>query len=325
MSGVCAATWRAVPLDRRLLVNRPMPKRVIAVTIATLLCSTACADDGPAPPKPAAPAAAAPAPTTAAAPPPTAASTAAPAEMPPQASPPPAAEARLAQRIRIDEIAFFQGTKTSVAKAGVRVGDDKRALPVIAERDALVRVYVTPEQAVIGHDVTAEIYLETDGIIRVARQSATIAGPSREDDPGSTFDFHLPGENIGPNTRYLVRLIDESVPPTAASAKSAGQYPDTGTFEDLGAKHASKLRLVIVPLRYTGDGSGRLPDLSPPVLDSIRKRMLEFYPVPDVELTVRQTVSWNAPVLATGAGWDALLSALTQLRLTDGVPLDVYY
>jgi hypothetical protein len=237
----------------------------------------------------------------------------------------PSAQVTLAEGVRIDEVSIFQGTKTVLERGGQR--NVTRAVPVVAGRDALIRVYASPTAQRPQRPVTGELTIVRQGaVVGVLRESVNLVAPSREEDPSTTFDFDLPGAIVQSDTDVLVRLVDPSAPMVASNTQSPAQYPQSGTPDSLSAEHVlAKLRVVIVPLRYGFDGSNRLPDTGPAVLDAIHKRMLEYYPVPDVEVSVRQPLQWNKAILENGAGWDDMLDAVQQLRMTDNVPLDVYY
>lgn len=240
----------------------------------------------------------------------------------------PSSEAQLVRGLTIAEVAIFQGTRVSLEKAGAKQAT--RPMPVVAGRDALVRVYVTPELAQATRyaaPVTAELTLVRGGAITdTLRSTLRVVGASSEETPGTTFNFDVPGADIAADTRFMVRLLDDASPPTSTAEPNDAQYPRDGTTDALDAvKVMDALRVVIVPVRYLGDGSGRLPDTSPEVVLALRRRMLEFYPVPDVEVTVRAPIDHDGVIGTTGVGWDAVLQRVTQTRLADNPPADVFY
>lgn len=240
----------------------------------------------------------------------------------------PAGEAQLVRGLTISEVAIFQGTRVSLEKGGAK--EAARTMPVVAGRDALVRVYVTPELAQATRyaaPITAELTLVRGGAITASfRDTLRVVGPSSEETPGTTFNFDVPGSDIEEGTRFLVRLVDDASPLVSTAEPSDAQYPRDGSSESLDAARAvDALRVVIVPIRYLGDGSGRLPDTGPQVVEALRRRMLEFYPVPDVQITVRAPVDHDGVIDPRGVGWDAVLQRVTQTRLADGPAADVFY
>ena len=234
------------------------------------------------------------------------------------------AKAQFAEGVRVTEVALYQGTRVSLLLGGEA---PTRAMPVVAGRDALVRAYVAPDAARIGTSVRGELYLVREGKTqRVFEETLLLAGPSREDTPATTLNFDVPGAELTPETRFLVRLVDAAAPARPGATKTAAQAPPSGVPEPLRAERgAEKLRVVIVPVQYGADGSNRLPDTSASIVDAIRKRLLEFYPVPEVVVTVREPVPFSVPISGTGPGWDEVLMTVTRARLTDRVAPDVYY
>jgi hypothetical protein len=239
----------------------------------------------------------------------------------------PQAQATLAKGLSISEIAVFQGVKVPVAKAGVKVAATTRKMPVIAKRDGLVRVYVTPDSTWTPHAVTAELHLVGATPFPILKDTKTISAASSDGVPASTYNFDGPGSSLPTGTKYFVQLDDATAPAVATTVKSSAQHPTDGTVETLDPIAGSdKLKVTIVPVQYNADGSGRLPSTSPAVLDALKKKTLELYPVPDVELTVHAPVAFAGAISADGSqGWDAVVTGIAQLRAQDAVAADVYY
>ena len=121
-----------------------------------------------------------------------------------------------------------------------------------------------------------------------------------------------------PNTDLSIELLETSGCPRAA-APAGTRFPAT-------AREAGPLNVTLVPIRYLADGSGRLPDTSTAQLTRYRNALFAYYPVPEVNLTVRnQPMDWDRPVLGDGTGWDQLLGAVLALRDQDNPPANTYY
>jgi len=237
----------------------------------------------------------------------------------------PPSSARLAQGLAITGVAVFQGVKVPVAQAGVKV--TARPMPVVANRPGLVRAYVAPGAGWQAHAVSAELHLVgAPGGFPVLRDSKVIARASAEADLGSTFNFDVPGASLPGGVTYFIELIDGAAPSVATSSRSDAQYPPSGGVEALGATDGGgALRVKLVPIAYGVDGTGRVPDTSAAVLQGLHDRILELYPVPSVDLTVRAPVAYAKQVLADGTNWDDLLLTVTEARMGDRAPADVYY
>jgi hypothetical protein len=242
-------------------------------------------------------------------------------------TPTPQAQATLAKGLTISEIAVFQGVKVSIAKAGVKVAPTARKMPIVAKRDGLVRVYVTPNAGWTPHAVTAELHLVGATAFPILKDTKTISAASSDGVPASTFNFDVPGASLPAGAKYFVQLVDATVAPVATNVKNAAQYPMDGTVDTVDTVTGSdKLKITLVPVQYNGDGSGRLPSTSPAVLDALKKKTLELYPVPDVELTVHAPVAFAGTISADGSqGWDNVVTGIAQLRAQEAVAADVYY
>lgn len=224
--------------------------------------------------------------------------------------------------LAISEIAVFQGVKVSIVKDGKAIGT--RNAPVVANRTALVRVYVEPDASFRTREVTAELRI-VGGAKKtpVLRDTKTIAAASRDEDPKSTFNFEVPAEAMSANATFQVALTGEGAAPVEGA--SDGRYPKDGSYAELGAEVSGKLKIVVVPVKYDADGSGRIPDVSAAQLERYRKTFLSRYPASAVEITARAPLAWSSTIARNGAGFSQILNAITQLRRSDGAASDVYY
>jgi hypothetical protein len=87
----------------------------------------------------------------------------------------------------------------------------------------------------------------------------------------------------------------------------------------LGARFTGPVKVVLVPVRYEADGSGRLPDTSPEQLAKMSQRLYAMYPTTEVMLSVRDVVETSRTDLGD------MLDQLRELRETDAPPSDVAY
>jgi hypothetical protein len=230
----------------------------------------------------------------------------------------------LATGLTITEVAIFQAVKVSVVKDAKAVGASTRNAPVVANRPALVRVYVSPTSAYKGGSVTAELRL-ADGTtpLPIVKDTKTIGGASTDESISSTFNFEVPAESLPPGVTYQVLLTaKDGVAPIGALD---GRFPRDGSAQSLDVQTSGKLKLVIVPVKYDADGSGRTPDVSAAQLERYRQTFMARYAASDVEVTARAPWSYASAIGANGAGFSQVLSAITNLRKTDQVEPDVYY
>ncbi len=237
-------------------------------------------------------------------------------------APPPGADGDLVKDLPITEIAVFQGVKVDVAKAGAKVAT--RLAPVVAGREGVMRVYVSPGPTYTARAVTAVLTINSGGKTTTVADTKTLSGASSDGDLNSTFDLQLPAAAMGTDTTYSVAL---HTPPgqTATGPSTSAVYPASGA-ESLDARSSGDtLKVLLVPVRYNADGSGRLPDTSAAQVEAYRKEMYKLYPAKKVEITVRAPYDYASSISASGSGWSNVLQALVRLRASDGAPNDLYY
>jgi hypothetical protein len=229
----------------------------------------------------------------------------------------------LVKGLDITEIAVFQGPKVSLEKAGVRT--TTRRAPVVAGRAGILRVYVKPADDWAEREVVATLELNSGGGPQTLTVKKTIVGPSVDDNLDSTINFELPLDLIAIDSSFAVSLKTEKGQPSAAGSDLA-QYPADGSLESLGAKGTGQqLEVMIVPIKYNADGSGRLPDTSEAQLELYRQGFQRLYPAREVRISVRAPYSWSSAINRDGSGFDGLLNAVIRLRQSDGAPKGTYY
>jgi hypothetical protein len=228
--------------------------------------------------------------------------------------------------IAISGVAVFQAVKVDVVKGGTFVASSKRNAPVVAKRPGLIRVYVEPGDGWKAREVTAEVRLVAkDEKFPILRETKTISGPSKDEDPKSTFNLEVPAESLPPGVSFQVALTAADGETVKDGDESEGRFPLDGSLEDLGVEISGKLRVVIVPLQYNTDGSGRTPDLGTAQLERYKKTLMQRYPASDVEVTTHQPYPWTTTIAGNGQGFSSVLRAMHQLRQRDKVDDDVYY
>src|SRR5690606_30385090 len=124
--------------------------------------------------------------------------------------------------------------------------------------------------------------------------------------PGATMEVVLRDENASDAT---VRYPEE---PSERLSLGVGPLAPT-------------LRVTFVPVKYEGDGSGRMPDLSAAAVENYKNTLYKMYPASKVDVTVRSELRWPLKVLPDGEGWDHLLDALIETRSDDDAEDDEYY
>lgn len=198
----------------------------------------------------------------------------------------------------ISRIDVLQGSSVTVWRDGAET--TARSLPIIAGREALVRVFVTGGSGAIG------AHMKLNGDARDA--SATIDGDSKEDTLTSTINFSIPGVALTESTAIDL-TIDGS--PSKASAK-------------LNAQAKGELQIAIVPFRYTADGSNRVPDLSTATLVRWNEGLANVLPVSSIKTSIQPVVDLSIKLDPKGTGFSDWLTKLLAVRKADGAKGVIY-
>jgi hypothetical protein len=231
----------------------------------------------------------------------------------------------LAQGIQISEVAAFQGVKVSLATNGQK--NATRIAPVIAGRQALVRAYVTLDSGFTPRELSGELTINAGGKdLPVIVERKVISAASTDATLASTFNFDVPGASLTADAKFSVAIRDAAAPRTG-TANSRASYPTSGVADTFDARPGSgAMKLVIVPVRYDGDGSQRLSDTSQAQLDRYKNRMMAVYPSSTVEVTLHTPVRAVNPIAGQDSNaWSNFLQSIIALRQQDNVAKDVYY
>jgi hypothetical protein len=193
-------------------------------------------------------------------------------------------------------------------------------VPVVAGREALVRVFVTTDSSYDGSPVTAQLTL---GQGATPLQVVGAATNSSEASLASTINFDVPGASIVTGVTYRVDLLQ---PSSHSSGMNANASSPASGFAPLGAvSDGAQLKVVVIPVQYGGDGSNRLPDTSASMIQGYKDAFMSHYPIDSVDLTVGTPFAWNTAIDANGTGWSELLDALAMHRQSVGTAADTYW
>ncbi len=240
--------------------------------------------------------------------------------------PPPPPDGSFAAELRIQEVAFFQGTKVSVARDGAAVAD--RNAPIVEGRPALVRVYVEPQAGWQPREVTARLDLVSSDPAVQPQGSAnkTITSASSNGDMFSTFNFSIPGDQVTSDLQFQVSVREIPANETGAFGvvHPDAVFPPDQSVSDVGAQFSGPVRVTIVPFRYHADGSGRLPDTSQAQMQVYFDALWANYPTNEVQLELRETVDYFDYV-GPSSGWSSWLDTLCNIRTNDNVDIRTYY
>lgn len=224
-------------------------------------------------------------------------------------TPPPEPEGRLAPGVQIDAIELYQTVQIPWMSAGELVAS---SVPVIAGRDTLVRVYVSPLDAGSGVEVTAEVTLSGSDLRYESPATAVLAS--------STLNVVVPGAELLPGATMSVQLTVASGGEEEGASGHPAMWPSTGSAA-LGVTEASgPLQIRLIPLRDDRGGVGRLPDTSPEQLALFEDLLRALYPATDVQIEVHEVIGWSSAL-----DFGDINSFLVQLKDDENAPDAMYY
>jgi hypothetical protein len=228
-------------------------------------------------------------------------------------------EPPLARGLRVRELALYQTVKLPLYRAGAWVSATD--LPIVAGKRALLRVFVDTSSGYAAHRVRAVLELAGKQGTSVQQDDKTLATSSSDADPESTFAFAIDGAKIAADTQISVSLVETECDAAPGRAVDA-RVPTTGS-RSLGATVIGKLKVVLIPIEV----GGRLPKTDLAEQTRIRDALLAYYPVADVELSVRsKAVRWSGGVGGgDSSAWSNLLNQVLRERNADNADSDVYY
>lgn len=208
------------------------------------------------------------------------------------------------------EASWFQAVEVPLWREGIDVRPGERVAPLVADRQAWLRVYVDVPADWETQEVRAELEWTAAGSTQSFSQTLSVAGPSDTAQADGGLLIAVPAEAMALDARYTLSLWAEGA--TQASAR----FPESGSVE-LGAEQTGSIQIHMVPYEI----DGHLPETSPAVLDGFRDAVMAVYPTTEVIITVGDPVLWTQPY---DIG-DILVELGKLQEQIDQAPQDVYY
>ena len=228
--------------------------------------------------------------------------------------------------IAVQAVKVLQGTSVTIAESGAPVVE--RNAPVVETRPALLRVFVEPDAAYTARDIIATLTLQRSGQRpTVLEQTLSISTTSADNDIDTTINFQLEASQVTTDTQWRVSLNEVERCAEEAGNTTRTEIPRDGSMSALNAQSmGGTFNVVVVPFRYTFDGSGRLPDTSPDQIERFRDRMYAKYPISELSLTVREPFDYGRRLRPrSGEDWTGMLDTLWALRANDAASATTYY
>jgi hypothetical protein len=224
----------------------------------------------------------------------------------------------LARSLSISSVDAYQTIQIPL-HGGEPVAD---VAPLIAGRETLIRISATPQPGAQPEAVTAEVIVEGGATPLILRDTKTLTQPSRQDALSSTFNVTIPRGALTPASSLSVRLsVPRQGDVVAPGASHPAAWPAERTQHPLAARADSgALRVVLVPLKYDYDDSGRLPDTSPARVARYEALLRALFPSTDVQISVHEPISWDQSLR-----FGNINQMLVQLKEDERADDDLYY
>lgn len=220
----------------------------------------------------------------------------------------------LADAIAIDEVAVYQGVKSTLVREGAVVASPNA--PVIANRPALVRVFgkaVGRTRPLLDAELRVKRKGAEDLVLRDGGKRPVL---TLDDELESTFNFTIPETAMMPDASFSFKV-------GVAGAAESLAYPADGSAQAFAARVSAKVCIKLVPVTYEVGSVSLTPDLSD--LTAYKDTVYKMYPTASVDVSVRTPHVWTSAIKPDGSGWSSLLSSTVQERKNDSPERDVYY
>lgn len=206
--------------------------------------------------------------------------------------------------LNISEIVINQAVHIPIMKNGQAIS--QRNAPVVADRPALMRVYVAPQGGFSPRSILARL-----SVTGAADQTTTlnVSGASSDGSLGSTFDFNIPASEMTGSMQFSVDL--EEVGGATKGSSSGARWPTSGTAS-MGAESTDgPFQIMLIPAVM----NGATPNTSAANIKALRDSMMSMYPASSIQITVHAPVNYPyGTVSANGSGWSTALQWVSTLR-----------
>lgn len=225
-----------------------------------------------------------------------------------------------ARALRVDAVTVNQSVSIPIAKDAAPVAE--RPAPIVASRAGLLRVFVEPQPDWEPREIIARLAL--NGREHDIRQQ--ISGPSVSGSLASTLNFTLPSGELTEDSSFSVELFEVDPCATYSGTVREPRFPISNE-EHLDVQSApGRFRIILVPVRYQGDGAEVEPTVDNSTIARFENRMHALYPLADLEISIRQVpLVFDRTIGADGEGWSDLLNECLSLRADDAAAPDTYY
>jgi hypothetical protein len=232
----------------------------------------------------------------------------------------------LATNISLSRIDAFQSVQVGVMLNGAEIATSARNTDLVAGRETVFRIFVTPGSGFAARDLSARVTLVNGDASDEYFAKKSVSAASTLADAASTFNVTVPPDKITTSTKYHVELVDCGGAAPSGTAV-APRYPTTDDAA-LGARTTGGLKIVVVPISINNKG----PATTDSFYDPFRAYMLAMYPISSISITAGTGITVPPPPNASGGSpdwtqldWNGALDSMRTKRQADAPAADVYY
>ncbi len=221
--------------------------------------------------------------------------------------------------VDIQHVAFYQVTEKVLLEDGVDAGDD--SVSVAQGRDAVLRVFLSPTDTYEERDLSVRAYIyQGDALVDAVVVTQNFKKEGSWSDLDSSFNLPIRGASIGADLGIAVEVLEATEDASYPGIEGLNAWPEDSAFA-IETTPTGPLKIVMVPLEYNADNSGRLPNTEDDEMERFRQAFYGQYPASEVQIRVVDPVGTD---IGIRNGWSALLNEVTGLRAAVGAEDDEY-
>ncbi|MFT5587518.1 MAG: hypothetical protein ACI9VR_005128 [Cognaticolwellia sp.] len=221
--------------------------------------------------------------------------------------------------VDIEHVAFYQVTEKMLLQDGSDVSDD--GVSVAQGRDAVLRVFLSPTDTYEERDLSVRVYLyQGDALVDAVIVTQNFKKEGSFSDLGSSFNLPIRGSAIGPDMGIAVEVLEATNDADHPGIQGRNAWPEDSAFS-VDTVVTGPLKIVMVPIEYNADNSGRLPNTEEDEMERFRQAFYGQYPADEVLIRIADPQGTD---IGIRNGWSALLGEVTGMRAAVGAEDDEY-
>lgn len=199
------------------------------------------------------------------------------------------------------------------------------AVPLVAGRDAYVRVFAVASEAnTAAPSVRVRLFHggSEAATFDLPARSASVPIDVDQANASTSWNVGVPGELIQPGLRMLVEVDPEDQ--LAESAETDNTFPSSGSPQAITVYELPPLRLTVVPIYQSSNG--RTGNVTEGNLESFLTLTRKLHPIGELDVTLREPYTTLAEPFDRGGNvWARVVSELEAVRQAEAGDPTYYY